>query len=149
VDFLTNPLLPAPGGAPPATIFTNPPFDRAEAFVERALMHMMLGRDTSASGRVAMLLPHEWDCARGRADLFDDPAFGFAAKITLRRRIVWIGPDGVPLRSAKRHGPKKQHAWFVWDRRLRRAVAEGHVPAGGSGVLLHQRLVAAGDRGRT
>jgi hypothetical protein len=143
VDFLTHPMLRAPGtrarpgGVPPATILTNPPFGLAEAFVERALMHMILDQDSATAGRVVMLLPHEWDTASTRADLFDDPAMGFAVKIALRSRITWIGPDGVPLGTDQKKGPMKNHAWFVWDRRLRDGIAAGRGPAGVAGVLLH------------
>jgi hypothetical protein len=45
--------------------------------------------------------------------------------------------DGVPLGTDQKKGPMKNHAWFVWDRRLRGAIAAGRMPAGGAGVLLH------------
>jgi hypothetical protein len=87
-------------GFRPDTIITNPPYDRAEEAVRQALYLM-----EPEHGFVAMLLRHEWDCARKRADLFDHPAF--AAKVVLRHRPRWIpGSTGAP-----RHN----YCWLVWD----------------------------------
>jgi hypothetical protein len=94
-DFLSNrwDLLSA-------SIVTNPPYDKAEAFVRQAL------RLTEENiGAVAMLLRNEWDCAGGRRDLFTMPAF--AMKVTLTKRPRWIeGSTGAP-----RHN----FSWFIWD----------------------------------
>jgi hypothetical protein len=134
-NYLTTPLLTLPDGTAPRAIVTNPPFNLSEAFAELALKQMITARPAADSGQVILLLPLEWDCAGGRRDLIDDPAFGFAAKITLRQRIVWIGPDGRPLGQGrtKKTTPTKHHAWFVWDRRLRQAPA----PVGGAARLIH------------
>jgi len=79
-------------------IITNPPFgDLAQQFVETAL---------TKAAWVAMLLPMQYDCAKGRRHLFRDcPAF--AQKITLTRRIVWFERPGA--------APSENHSWYIWD----------------------------------
>jgi hypothetical protein len=88
--------------SPSSCIVTNPPFGQAEAFICHALrLTYPLG------GNVAMLLPHGYDCAKGRAWLFKGPPF--KAKITLLRRIRW---ENLPQ---KKSGPSKNHCWLIWD----------------------------------
>ncbi len=81
-------------------IATNPPFSLAPEFCRRAV---------SRSRRVAMLLPINFDSAKGRRDLFADNA-AFKAKYVLTTRIRW---ENLPQLKA---GPSQNHAWFVWDR---------------------------------
>ena len=58
-------------------------------------------------GKVAMLLPVNFDTAKGRKDIFaDHPAF--ARKLILTRRIRWAN---IEQKSA---GPSMNHAWYVW-----------------------------------
>jgi hypothetical protein len=82
-------------------IITNPPYgDLAEVFIRHAI-------DLTAhfKGTVAMLLRHEYDCAKGRADLFNKPPF--SAKLTLTTRPRWIeGSTGAP-----RHN----YCWCIWE----------------------------------
>jgi hypothetical protein len=81
-------------------IVTNPPFSQADAFIRHAL-----DLTKHQSGKVAMLLPHAFDTAKGRRDLWDLP---FKAKYTLTRRIRWENLE------QKKNGPSSNHAWYVW-----------------------------------
>jgi len=86
-------------------IVTNPPYSHglAEKFVRHALGLMLPVR-----GKVAMLLPMAWDCAKSRHDLFKHNA-AFKAKYALTDRIRWENIE------QKKNGPSQNHAWFVWD----------------------------------
>lgn len=86
-------------------IITNPPYNLAAEFCERALRLM-----EPVGGIVAMLLRTDFDHAKGRTHLFRDcPAF--AKKLILMRRIVWfVEDDGKPKAS-----PSYNHAWMIWD----------------------------------
>ena len=83
-------------------VATNPPFKISEAIVRRALE-----LTKPKQGRVAMLLPHAWDTAKGRVDLFE--ALNFKAKYVLTKRIRWENLE------QKKNGPSSNHAWYVWD----------------------------------
>lgn len=89
------------------TIVTNPPYGKggklALAFVRKALDITLPLR-----GRVAMLLPVDWDAGKTRQDLFEDFP-GHITKITLTERIRWTN-----LPQSK-NGPSDNHAWFCWD----------------------------------
>lgn len=88
-------------GFEPDCIITNPPYgDDAEAFARHALRLM-----ESQMGIVMFLCRHEWDCAKGRSDLFDHPAF--AMKITLRHRPRWI--------KGSKGAPRHNYSWYVWN----------------------------------
>lgn len=86
-------------------IITNPPYDLAEEFCERALQMM-----EPARGLVAMLLRTDFDHAKSRAHLFRDcPAF--SKKLVLMKRIVWfVEADGKPKAS-----PSFNHAFYIWN----------------------------------
>lgn len=94
-------------------ICTNPPYGSqgrtAVAFCERALQLM--------NDLVAMLLPVDFDSAKGRRHLFaNNPSF--AAKMVLLERIKWFeGPSS----------PSANHAWYIWQRHR----------AGGPAALLY------------
>lgn len=91
----------------PLTIVTNPPYGKqgrlALAFVNRAMEITKPIR-----GKVIMLLPVDWDSAKGRAHLFENFP-GHRRKITLTERIRWTN-----LPQSK-SGPSQNHAWFIWD----------------------------------
>lgn len=85
-------------------IITNPPYGpqsrTAVAFIEAGLAMIPAG------GMLALLLPVDFDSAKGRAKFFGDCP-DFAAKIVLRKRIVWFETeDGAQ--------PSANHAWFIW-----------------------------------
>ena len=82
-------------------IATNPPYGREAEKIVRHALHLT----ELAEGSVAMLLPHAWDCAKGRVDLWSYP---FACKIVLTRRIRW---ENLVQKAA---GPSMNHAWYVW-----------------------------------
>ena len=86
-----------------AGIATNPPYGR---LAEKIIRHS-IELSKQVSGRVAMLLPHAYDTARTRVDLFKH--LPFKRKWTLTRRIRWQNLE------QKRAGPSSNHAWFVWD----------------------------------
>lgn len=79
-------------------IATNPPYKIADQFVRHAL-------DLPNRPPVAMLLPHSWDCAKSRVDLFTDRRF--LGKFTLTKRIKWDNIEHVA-------SPSSNHAWFIW-----------------------------------
>lgn len=82
-------------------IVTNPPYaDLAEKFARHAIKLM-----EPVKGQVAMFLRNEFDCGKGRMDLFGLPPF--AAKIVVTKRPRWIeGSTG---------SPRHNYAWFIWD----------------------------------
>jgi hypothetical protein len=85
-------------------IVTNPPFGpggrTAARFITRALDVTQLW-----DGKIAMLLPVDFDSGGTRYLLFGDCRF-FAGKIVLTNRIRWFnGKSG-----------STNHAWFIWDR---------------------------------
>lgn len=84
-----------------SNIVTNPPFSLADEFVAHAL-----ALTQPHSGKVAMLLPATWDCARKRTYRFDVP---FKCKYIVCRRIRWENLE------QKKNGPMHTHAWYVWD----------------------------------
>lgn len=93
-------------------VITNPPYKDAEEFIIRAL-------DVAEprNGLVAMLLPVDFDSAKGRVDLFANcPAFGL--KIVLTDRITWFEPE-LPPPGKDVATPSESHAWFCWDWGLR------------------------------
>ena len=107
-------------------IITNPPYELAPKFIERALFL------TAPDGLVAMLLRTDFDHARSRQHLFQHP---FSKKLVLTKRIKWFeGPTickhcggcgsirGLKCKPCKgkgwkKQGPSENHAWFVWDYR--------------------------------
>ncbi len=107
-DFITADFL---GDTPRVSvdhvgaIITNPPFELAAEFIERALRWT-----ERTDGFVAMLLRTDFDHAKSRTHLFRDcPAF--AKKLVLMKRIVWfVEEDGKPKAS-----PSYNHAWFCFD----------------------------------
>jgi hypothetical protein len=84
-------------------IVTNPPFGTqgrtAVQFVTRALQVTKPWH-----GKVAMLLPVDFDSGKTRTPIFRD-CRQFALKLTLINRIRWF--DNV--------SGSTNHAWFVWD----------------------------------
>lgn len=106
-DFLqmkTLPMVPTGTGrtALPRAIVSNPPYfgDMPEQFIRHALKLMEPQR-----GQVAMFLRNEYDCSKGRMDLFS--AHPFAKKIVVTKRPRWVaGSTG---------SPRHNYSWFVWD----------------------------------
>lgn len=105
LDFLSTTKLSGIDG-----IITNPPYGprgtTATAFIRHGISQIVRG------GFMALLLPIDFDCAMRRADCFEDCP-QFAAKIALRKRIVWFGQPKVP--GVKNNGPTENHAWFLWQ----------------------------------
>jgi hypothetical protein len=86
----------------PKFIATNPPYGKlAEKFYRRALEVTK-----PVNGAVAMLLPHAFDTAKGRVDLWGHP---FSAKLGMTQRIRWTN---LPQKEA---GPSLNHAWYCWS----------------------------------
>lgn len=100
VDFLH--CAPRPGVA---AIVTNPPFNLAVPFIERALEHTR-----AIGGQVAMLQRHEFDAPASNHPLFR--GHPFAAKLVLHTR-PWWGPK--PKRGSTKGGPRFPYAWFWWN----------------------------------
>ena len=98
-DFLQQTKLPDPSIR---AIVTNPPYldDLPEEFIRHALKLMQ-----PVKGQVAMFLRNEYDCSKGRMDLFGLPPFH--KKIIVTKRPRWItGSTG---------SPRHNYAWYVWD----------------------------------
>jgi hypothetical protein len=80
-------------------LVTNPPYGKlAEKFVRHAL-------DLPAKVNCAFLLPHTWDTAKRRVDLFRDQRYW--RKYSITRRIYW---DNIEHTAS----PSTNHAWYVW-----------------------------------
>lgn len=100
-DFTRADSLPMPDVR---GVVTNPPFDVAQAFIERALELLAPVR-----GTLALLLPCDYDHAQTRTHLFRHcPCF--AGQVKLTRRIVWFERE-----DGKKPAPSEWHSWFVWD----------------------------------
>lgn len=98
VDFLK---VSEPVAGDCDAIITNPPYDLATEFIDKALDMMR-----QPAGFVAMLLRTDFDHAKTRARLFaGHPAF--AKKLVLTKRIKWF--------EDSRGQPSFNHAWFIWD----------------------------------
>jgi hypothetical protein len=111
-DFLKE-LVQGIPRIPVDTIATNPPYGfqgrKGHAFAKRGLEYIRAGLAQS----LALLLPVDFDSAKGRADIFRDCDL-FDLKIVLTKRIVWFEPP--PREDGKKnHGPSANHAWFVWQ----------------------------------
>lgn len=98
-DFLTCGSL----GDGLFSICTNPPYNRAEAFIHKAL-----DLTARAGGMVTMLLRNEYDCAAKRRGLFERESF--ATKLVLTKRPRWL--DALAQHSAS---PRHNFAWYIWD----------------------------------
>lgn len=94
---------------PPRAIITNPPYgtggrlgvafaERGLAFIREDGVHLM-----------ALLLPVDFNSAAGRRHIFAD-CREFAGKVTLLRRINWVGMEPGPGEA----GSSQNHAWFLW-----------------------------------
>jgi hypothetical protein len=94
-DFLTM-------KEPIKAVATNPPYGRQ---AEQIIIHA-LNRTRITNSKVAMLLPHAYDCAKGRVDLFRH--LPFKCKWTLTKRIQWEN-------LAHTASPSSNHAWYIWD----------------------------------
>lgn len=88
-------------------IVTNPPYGKvgkktlSDEFVRHAL-----NLTEPVMGAVAMLLRNEFDCAKGRRDIFQDNK-AYAAKLVLTSRPRWF-PDSTG-------SPRHNYSWFIWD----------------------------------
>ncbi|MBF0093242.1 MAG: hypothetical protein HQL33_01500 [Alphaproteobacteria bacterium] len=97
LDFLTCGAM-AEGTS---SVVTNPPYHIGTNFVRHALA-LALPR----GGMVAMLLRHEFDCAKTRRPLFERPEFRIKLVLTTRPR--WIAED-------TGNSPRHNFSWYVWD----------------------------------
>lgn len=95
------------------SIITNPPYSGglADRFIRHALK-----LTKPVDGKIAMLLPINFDAAKSRRNIFaEHPAF--IAKYVLTERIRWTNLEQVA-------SPSTNHAWFIWDWK----EATGHPP---------------------
>lgn len=85
-------------------LVTNPPYGEAAVqFIKRGLALIDFGQ----IDRMLLLLPAEFDFAKGRTKLFGENRY-FCRKAVLTARIKWF-PEGAMT-------PTKHHAWFEWRR---------------------------------
>jgi len=109
VDFLTGPT-PADHGQRVDWIITNPPFNLAEEFVQRALCVVNVG--------VAFILRSSWMEGKGRHErLFNPRPPSVIAQHTERVPMV----QGRLDRKAVTQMP---YAWFVWEQNPQKAGTE-------------------------
>jgi hypothetical protein len=106
-------------------VVTNPPFDQAVAFIDRAL-----DATEPLRGKVAILQRHEFDAPAKNHPLFKPP---FAAKLVLHKRPRWSDED--------KASPRFAYAWYLWDWRHRgppilRYLPDPDKPAKAVGDLL-------------
>lgn len=94
-DFLTQSAL-----KPFRAVITNPPYELATEFIERALGLV------PCNGFVAMLLRTDFDHAKTRARLFAQSPV-FSKKVVLTKRIKWF--------EDSKGQPSFNHAWFIWS----------------------------------
>lgn len=105
LDFFACDAPPRMNCVSANAIVTNPPYDRAQEFVEHALALMQ-----PVSGMVAMLMRVDWDSASTRRHLFADcPAW--SKKVVLTKRILWFKPPA----GSKGKSPSENHCWMIWD----------------------------------
>lgn len=105
-DFLSEELpdylLPQVGA-----IVMNPPYDKAEEFLKRALSFENVRV-------VAAVLRSEFNSAKGkrgaRRRLFSQPPFAYEIVLTSRPRWDWW------FRDKPEASPRHNYSWFVWDR---------------------------------
>ena len=97
-------------------IVSNPPFDKN---VSADFIRHCIALAQQVNGSVAMLMRNEWDCAKGRRNLFQDhPAFH--KKVVLNFRPKWffdypkgtVDANGEPM---KNKSPRHNYSWFIWD----------------------------------
>lgn len=84
-----------------SAVITNPPYEFATEFIDRAL-----DRTEHLGGLVAMILRTDFDHAKTRQRLFSEHR-AFAKKIVLTKRIKWFEHSSGQ--------PSFNHAWFIWD----------------------------------
>lgn len=105
LDFIAE---PCPWPIKP-DIITNPPYGKqsklAEKFIRRSFDVVR-----PHGGKIAMLLPVDFDSAKTRAWAFRDCA-AFWGKMTLLDRIKWFDQ----AKGEKKKSPSQNHAWFIWD----------------------------------
>jgi hypothetical protein len=104
-DFDFTEIAPLWSG--PIRIATNPPFSCAEKIIRHAIaLALEPASEGSGGSKIAMLLPHAFDAAKRRIDLWSAP---FKIKYVLTDRIRWTNL------VQKEAGPSMNHAWYVWD----------------------------------
>lgn len=106
-NFLEQSELPDPRIR---SIVSNPPYfdDMPEQFIRHALKLMK-----PVKGQVAMFLRNEYDCSKGRMDLFGLPPFH--KKVIVTKRPRWV--------EGSKGSPRHNYAWFVWDWRHKAGAA--------------------------
>lgn len=82
-------------------------------------------------GLVCMLLPHAWDAAGGRAELFTSK-FGYFRRIVSPVRYWWfhpeyrvVGKDG----KLKQMTPRSNHSWHIWMKGFKGDATNCYFPA--------------------
>lgn len=94
-------------------IITNPPYELATEFVQRALGNVPV------TGFVAMLLRTDFDHAKTREYLFAKH-LAFYKKVVLTKRIRWF--------EDSKGSPSFNHAWFIWDWQHKGAPTLAYAP---------------------
>lgn len=140
-DFFAQTKLPAPAIK---GIVSNPPYETIklanpewEHLAPLAEKYGVTGKSVSLAelfcrhaialtqekkGMVAMFLRNEFDCSKGRMDLFSLPPFH--KKIVVTKRPRWVADST--------GSPRHNYSWFVWDWR--------HVKGAGSIAYSHPSI---------
>lgn len=85
----------------PRLIASNTPYGRLGPKIVRHILSL------DHVDKAAFLFPADWDCAKGRKDLFESPPF--KCKYVLTERICWANLPKTGMPSAN-------HAWYVFDK---------------------------------
>lgn len=85
------------------SIVTNPPYGDRRGSMTLRFIEQSLVLTKPRDGRVAMLLPIDYDSGKTRSHVFQHPAF--ALKIVLLDRIRWFNDQSGSI----------NHAWYLWS----------------------------------
>lgn len=96
-------------------IVTNPPYGRGGRLAHKMIRHALaLTKGAGQYGKVAMLLPADWDSGNTRRDVFEEcPAF--AGRYVLTKRISWANVPPSYDAKGRKQGPTVNHCIFVWN----------------------------------
>ena len=86
-------------------IITNPPYEKK--ICEKFVRHAVKMIEDKKIQSVSMLLRNEWDCAKGRKDLFADNPY-FSHKVVLLKRPRWFE------KRENDSSPRHNYCWLSW-----------------------------------
>ena len=97
-----------------AALVTNPPYGRDHHRIAEAFLRLLHGGSIRFA---ALLVPHQFDAAGQRGQLFQDPLC--APRIVMPRRPAWI--------EGTKGGGTISSTWWVWTAKVRPSAFPGTV----------------------